>query len=257
MHYATVMHDGALAAVPGSGSDGIFGVLREDHFVLTPPNPVRKCTPISVAAMSFYERSSPFEEIEPSGILDVSQAVYTKINDRSVRVTGAKYISKPYTVKVEGAALQGYRSVSIVGTCDPRFLAFLDTILGTAKAEVVDKFKDYRLGTDWDLQWRVYGRDAVLGLWADSTKPPSEAGILIDIMAKTQDLANALCSVSRSALFHQGYPGRKTTAGNLALPFSPVEIPVGPSYRYKIWHGLELEDPLEPFPFEYQTFPRR
>ncbi len=257
MHFSTVMHDGALAAIPGSGSDGIFGTLYEDHFVLIPPNPKRRCTPISVAAMSFYERSNPFEEVEPSGILDVSQAVYTQIDNRSVRVTGAKYTLKPYTIKIEGAALQGYRAVCMVGACDPRFISSLPTILDTAKAEIVEKFKDYKLGTDWEFQWRVYGRDAVLGSWADLSKTPSEVGILIDIMAKTQDLANALCSVSRSALFHQGYPGRKTTAGNLALPFSPVEIQVGPSYRYNIWHTLELDNPSEPFPITYQSFPRR
>lgn len=209
MHFATVMHDGALSAIPGSGSDGIFGILYEDHFVLTPPNPKRRCTPISVAAMSFYERSNPFEEIEPSGILDVSKAVYKQIDDRSVRVSGAKYTLKPYTIKIEGAALQGYRTVCIVGACDPRFISSLPTILDVAKAEIVEKFNDYKPGTDWELQWRVYGRDAVLGSWADLSKVPSEVGILIDVMAKTQDLANAICSVSRSALYHQGYPAER------------------------------------------------
>ena len=256
MHFATVMHDGALAAVPGSGSDGIFGILKTDHFILTPPNPIRRCTPTSVAAMSFYERSNPFEEIMPSGILDVSEADYEQIDNRSVRVKGAKWKPKPYTLKIEGAALQGYRSICMVGACDPHFLHALDDILKQAESEVNEMFSNQPKDS-WEVQLRVYGRDAVLGRWAKPDSTPAEVGILIDVMATSQTLANAVCSVSRSALMHQGYPGRKTTAGNMAVPFSPVEVEVGPSYRYNIWHAIEVEDPLEPFPIKYDIFPRR
>jgi hypothetical protein len=55
---------------------------------------------------------------------------------------------------------------------------------------------------------------------------------------------------------HAGYDGRKTTAGNIAVPFSPVEVPVGPSYAYSIWHALPVDDPLEAFPTTVETFPR-
>jgi hypothetical protein len=55
---------------------------------------------------------------------------------------------------------------------------------------------------------------------------------------------------------HVGYPGRKTTAGNLAVPFSPVEVEVGPSFAYSIWHALPVDDPLAPFPARIETYPR-
>jgi hypothetical protein len=255
MHFATVMHDGALAALPGSGSDGIFGVLNQEFFLLEPPNPKRRCIPTSVAAMAFYERPNPFEEIMPSGILDVSHASYEAVTDRAVRVFGARWKPTQYTLKLEGAILQGYRAISIGGACDPRFIMALDDILTRVRGEVGDKFRE-QSAEAWQLQFRVYGRDAVLVQCADSSKVPAEVGIMIDVLATSQDLANAICSVTRSALFHQGYPGRKTTAGNLAVPFSPVEIPVGPSYRYNIWHALEINDPLEPFPLRYEYFPR-
>ena len=255
MHFATVMHDGALAAVPGSGSDGIYGVLEEDAFTISSPNPARRCTTVSIAGMSFYERPNPFEETMPSGVLDVSSAIYEALDDGCVRVSGARWRDRPYTIKLEGAALQGFRTICLGGACEPRFIEVLDDVLEHVSAEVAAMFAEHP-GDSWQLDFKVYGRDAVLQRSLDTVAAPREVGILIDVLAETQALASAICSVTRSALMHHAYPGRKTTAGNLAVPFSPVEIDVGPSYRYSIWHALELDDPVEPFPAERERFPR-
>ena len=256
MHFATIMHDGALACVPGSGSDGLFGTLMEDSFIITTPNPERRCTPISVAAMSFYERPNPFIEAMPGGYLDVSAAAYEPIDDRTVRVRGARWSEAPYTIKVEGAALQGYRAIAIGGACDPLFIAALDAITAASHATVTELVGEDTAPGSWQLAFRVYGRDAMLHASSRRDVEPDEVGILIDVIADDPEVAAGICSVARSALLHQGYPGRKTTAGNLAIPFSPVEISAGPSYRYSIWHALELDDPLAPFPSEVMTFPR-
>lgn len=256
LHFATVMHDGALAAVPGSGSDGMYGVLQEEYFELTPPNPKRICTPLSVAGMSFYERPNPFLEHMPGGFLDVSQATYTQVTDRTVRVQGAVWNPQPYTVKLEGAALAGYRAICMAGIADPILINKVDGVLEEVYAQVEEMFSEHR--GEFQVLFRVYGRDAVLGTASrPAAAMPSELGVLIDVMAETQALADAVCSVTRSAVFHHGYPGRTTTAGNLAIPFSPVEVRVGPSYRYNVWHALEIDDPVEPFPSRFVEFPRR
>ena len=44
--------------------------------------------------------------------------------------------------------------------------------------------------------------------------------------------------------------GRMCIAGNLAIPFSPSDLPVGPVYRFSVWHTMRLEDPLEVFPIK-------
>jgi hypothetical protein len=254
MHFATVMHDGALAAVPGSGSDGLFGIVTESDFVVFPTNPQRSCTPLSVAGMSFYERANPFEEHLPSGVLDVSQATYEAVDDRTVRVRGATWRASPYTVKLEGARLQGYRTICLGASCEPRFIAALDDLLATTRDQVARAYGPEEAGY-WQLHFRAYGRDV---LQSDNrAAPPREVGILIDVLAANQRLADAVCSVARSALMHVGYSGRKTTAGNLAVPFSPVEVQVGPSYAYSIWHALPIDDPLEPFSSRVEVFPRR
>ena len=256
LHFATVMHDGSLAAVPGSGSDGMYGVLEEQYFELIPPNPGRTCTPTSVAGMSFYERPNPFLEHMPGGFLDVSQATYTQVADRKVRVKGAVWNPQPYTVKLEGAALVGCRTICMAGVADPILIGKVDGVLDEVHGQVEEMFSEHK--GQFQLLFRVYGKDAVLGTASRrAAVPPSELGVLIDVMADTQDLADAVCSVTRSAAFHHGYSGRTTTAGNLAIPFSPVEVRVGPSYRYNVWHALELDDPVAPFPSRLVEFPRR
>jgi hypothetical protein len=255
MHFATVMHDGALAATPGSGSDGLFGVLAEDHYTVFPTNPARVCTPVSVAGMSFYERANPFEERMPSGVLDVSEATYEPVDDRTVRVSGAGWRDTPYTLKLEGARLQGHRTISMGASYEPRFIARLDDLLDHVRGYVAGTYGPEGEDT-WRIHFRVYGRDALRGPRPADEPAPGEVGILIDTMASDQELANSICSVARSALMHAGYEGRKTTAGNIAVPFSPVEVPVGPSYAYSIWHALPVDDPLEAFPATVETFPR-
>ena len=43
-----------------------------------------------------------------------------------------------------------------------------------------------------------------------------------------------------------------STAGNLAYPFSPFNVPVGPAYRFSCYHLLPLEDPCEVFPMRIE-----
>jgi hypothetical protein len=256
MHFATIMHDGALACVPGSGSDGLFGRLGRDGFEITTPNPARRCTPVSVAGMSFYERPNPFVETMPGGSLDVSGATYEALDDRTVRVSGARWTDAVYTVKIEGAALQGHRAIALGGSCDPIFLGAVDEIIEGAHRTVSEIVRADTDDGAWQLAFRVYGRDALRNGNGAKGAEPVEVGILIDVLADDPEVASGVCSTARSALLHQAYPGRRTTAGNLAIPFSPVELSAGPSYRYNIWHALELDDPLEPFPYEVTTFPR-
>ena len=56
---------------------------------------------------------------------------------------------------------------------------------------------------------------------------------------------------------HRDYPGRQTTAANVAYPFSPKENSLGPVCEWNTWHLLPLDDPCEPFKIEVREFPIR
>ena len=43
-----------------------------------------------------------------------------------------------------------------------------------------------------------------------------------------------------------------TTAGNMAYPFSPFGIPVGPAYRFNVYHLMPVANPLECFPVRFE-----
>ena len=52
----------------------------------------------------------------------------------------------------------------------------------------------------------------------------------------------------RGTLQHASYPGIRNTAGNMAYPFSPFGVPLGPAYRFAVYHLMPLADPCECFP---------
>ena len=54
-------------------------------------------------------------------------------------------------------------------------------------------------------------------------------------------------------LLHHGYAGRLSTAGNLAFPFTPPEVSLGPAYRFNVYHLLRTPDSDALFPLEVEA----
>jgi len=245
-HLGKILECATICATPGSASDCMMGYLGEDYFRVEPLNPDRKCTPLSVSAHTLYEKSDPCLLPGPGGVLDLHDCDFVAESDRMVRVTGSKYISKPNTIKLEGCKVAGYRTVSICGNRDRLFISQLDNILEGVKRRTRENLSaDY----DYNLDFIVYGKNGVMGaLETQSEVTSHEVGIVIDVVADTQDHANAVCAVARSTMLHYGYEGRIATAGNLAFPFSPSDMKVGEIYTFSVYHLLETEDPASLFP---------
>ncbi|MEB3816507.1 MAG: DUF1446 domain-containing protein [Desulfurococcales archaeon] len=241
IHMAKILECGAIAAEPGSGSDGMIGILRKNEFEVIALNPSRRATPLSVAEHSLYERTDPYREYVPGGYVDLSNVTYEE-SPEGVVVKGARWIeSDRYLVKVEGVKLVGHRVVVIMGARDPDFIGRLDYLLDSIMGEV----KTYYGNDGFEVHVHVYGRNAVLGPVEPEKTPCHEVCILLDVIADTPEKAKALASYIRARLLHIGWPGRKTTAGNVAFPLSPSDLYVGRAYRWSIWHLVELRDPLE------------
>ncbi|ADL12027.1 acyclic terpene utilization AtuA family protein [Acetohalobium arabaticum] len=253
LHMGKIMECASIAANPGSGSDSMFGILRDDHFVLEPLNKDRRCTTTSVAAHTLYEKANPLELHGPGGVIDLSEADFEQLDDRRVKVTGSKFIEdEEYTVKLEGAKKVGYRTLSIAGTRDPIMINELDHIKEVVRETVRDNFDDLS-EDDYQLLFRIYGEDAVMGdLEPNEEITSHEVGIVIEVVAKTQELANTICSFARSTMLHYGYPGRVATAGNLAFPYSPSDLKAGEVYEFNLHHLITVDDPCEPFPMEIE-----
>lgn len=251
-HMAKIMECGCLCATPAAAADCVMGILRSDHFLIRTLNPGRRVSPASVAGHSLYEQPDPFRFEEPEGMVDLSGASFEQVDARTVRVSGSRLLARSSgtTIKLEGASLRGFRSVSFAGARDPAILAHLEEIESTVRSTVERNLESKEEG--YDLSFHYYGRDGVLG----DREPLKdnvlhEVGVLIEAVAATQERADTVLALARSSFLHCSFPGRKTTAGNLAFPLSPSDISCGLVYEFTIYHILEGERETELFPVEF------
>jgi len=252
IHMGKILECASIAATPGSGSDCMFGYLRHDSFDLEPLNPIRKCTTLSVAAHTLYEKTNPYILPGPGGHLDLRETKFEQVSEHIARVRGSRFIpSNPYAVKLEGARRIGYRTVSIAGARDPVMLARIDEITEGVRDRVKDNFKS--AGFHYDLLFNIYGRDGVMGdLEPNPIVEGHEIGIVIEAVSDTQAHADTICAAARSTMLHYGYQGRRATAGNLAFPYSPSDFHAGEVFVFSVYHLLETEDPCALFPMEIE-----
>ncbi len=253
VHMGKILECASIAATPGSGSDCMFGTLYDDHFILEPLNLIRKCTTLSVAAHTLYEKTNPYILPGPGGHLDLTDTTFTEETERAARVTGSKFVKSPaYAVKLEGARRIGYRTVSIAGARDPVMIEKIDEIIEGVKARVRDNFAGAEY--DYNLMFKVYGRDGVMGaLEPNPVCEGHELGVVIEAISDTQAHADTICAAARSTMLHYGYEGRRATAGNLAFPYSPSDFHAGEVYVFSVYHLLATDDPCALFPMEVET----
>ncbi len=253
LHCGKILECAGLSAVPYDLGEPMIGRVREDHFEMEPGNPESRCTTVSVAGHSLYERSDPFLQAGPGGINDLTHATFEQAGSRIVRVRGSAYIKDSgYRVKLEAAEQVGYRSIVVVGIRDAVMIRELDHVFDHVRERAEERFG--LAGNGISLLLRTYGRDGVMGsLEPERDLPPKEVGLVIDAVAPDQDTATAVAMFTRGVLQHAHYPGILTTAGNMAYPFSPFGVPVGPAYRFSIYHLMPVADACECFPIHYET----
>lgn len=249
LHCGKILECAAIAATPGSGSDCAMGILDETGFVLKTFSDERRFTPESAAAHTLYEKSDPYLLPGPGGVLNLKACTFEDIGNGQVRVTGSRHERTPYKVKLEGARPVGFRTIAIAGVRDPIMIASIEDILRTVRERVASN-----LGQQGEARvfFHLYGKNGVMGdLEPVRETRTHELGIVIEVVAPTQEQADTVCSLTRSTLLHYGYPGRVATAGNLALPFSPSDIRAGVVYEFSVYHLMDLPQE-EAFPFQMQ-----
>lgn len=257
-HAGKLLECGGLALEPGDSGRAIWASVDETGFEVRSPSRHAEVSVRSLVSHTFYERSHPTLEKNPGGTLDLSEARYLQ-TEQGVRCEGARWHEAPYTVLLEGARREGYRAVSLLGVREPALLAQARTWADRAEASVADapRFADAFSDGRIRMTTRIFGLDAVLGaLEPNNAVTGHEAGVLVDVVADTEELAKEVAYYAFIRLFIGPYPGRKTTAGNAAAPIMPVVIPVSEVFTFSIYHLLQLADPLEPFELDVEQFPR-
>jgi hypothetical protein len=191
-------------------------------------------------------------------VVDTELAEYHALSDRLVRVTGSRFRpATEYTVKLEGSQLVGYQTVVIGGIRDPHIIRELDTLLPKARAyfdtRIAELFPGQMANQHYDINYRIYGRDAVMGQLEPlrGSEAAYEVGVLITITAPTQELANKVATFVSHVSAHLPVPAYQGIISSIAYPFSPPELPRGAVYRFSVNHVVAPDDPYEMFRTEF------
>ncbi|MCB1741754.1 MAG: acyclic terpene utilization AtuA family protein [Gammaproteobacteria bacterium] len=252
-HMGKIIECAGQVVEPRVGQDCVIGTLGEDHFVIEPGHADKRCTRMRIAAHTLYENPSPYELKEPGGLLDTRNCDYQQLDDRSVKVTGSRFHpNSPYTVKLEGVSSLGYRTVFVAGVRDPDLVEGIDDFVSACHERVEREARSMGVDPDsYSLNVRLYGHGAVMGVRDPVKHPtPHELGIVADVVAEDEETSRAIMAKARYALLHTDFPNRKCISGNLAIPFSPSDMPCGQVYKFSVWHTMVLDDPLSAFPMQ-------
>ena len=163
-HAAKVAECGGLCTINPT-NPGVMMSIDRTGFTIEPLSPQNRCTPETVSAHMLYENSDPFRLAEPGGVLDVTDANYNAIDDRRVRVTGSRWETKPYTMKLEGAGGGPFQTIMLVGIEDPAVLEDVDTFVARMERGLRDRItRTLRNEAGLiELSLRPYGWNAVSG----------------------------------------------------------------------------------------------
>lgn len=233
-HMAKIMECGAMCSEPVAAADVMQAYMYDDYFELRPANPIRKCTVDRVAAHTLYEQSNPYLIFEPDGVCNLKNSVFTQIDERTVRISGSEFEeATEKTLKLEGVRCAGYRTICPATIYDPKTIENIDLIINT----VTDFVKENTKKTMSDDSYKIF--------FKTSGGKESSMGIVIDVVGKTQEIADTVCALVRSRMLHCDYEGRKSTAGNLAFPFSPSDIHVGEVFEFSVFHLAKVDSLLE------------
>jgi crotonobetainyl-CoA:carnitine CoA-transferase CaiB-like acyl-CoA transferase len=235
-----IMECGGICAVPKGRS--MIATMRKDSFDLTPLSPGERCTPLSVAAHTLYEKTRPDRLPGPGGVLNLEQAKYEQITEKTCRISGAKFFETPYQVKLEGVTYLGHRTIFIGGIRDPILIGQIDDFLERVRQYSQNLFPELDSSEQCRLIYHVYGRNGVMGPLEPETAITShEIAILGEVIAPSAELSHTIANNVRASILHFPYPGQMATTGNLASPLSPHEQDAGAVFKFSLYHLVDLD----------------
>jgi hypothetical protein len=209
---------------------------------------------VSVASHTLYENGSPYELVEPAGTLFSDSARFDAESDRAVRVSGSRFApSATTTNKLEGAKLIGYQTIIVGGVRDPVILRQLDSWLEGVETTIrrrIEQVHGSDVSAQVQISFRRYGVDGVMGPLEPTPTPAHEVGIIVEITAPTQELADSIGKAAAHVAAHYAVPEYSGLITAMAFPYSPAELSRGPVYRFTLNHVVEPESPLDLFRIE-------
>jgi hypothetical protein len=242
-HMGKMIECASLVAEPFMGKEAIIGMISSEDIKITPYHPQQRCTVASVAGHSMYERETPYFEQALGGTLDMRECRYEQHDERTVRITGAKWVPAPQLrVKIEGAKKIGERYMGFVGLRDPHIVRNVDAAIEWCKSAVAKRFG----AEHYELYFHVFGRNGVLKELEPLRDARShELGIVVEGVAANDALAEKITDFAVRMFFLVRIPGVKGTAGTAATTKKTMKS--SPGYMWNVNHTVPIDDPMELF----------
>jgi hypothetical protein len=228
LHMGKTLECGPLVATPIVMREAIMGTIRGGDFLLEPFHPDQRCTPMSVAGHTLYERLNPYTLPVPGGTVDMHEVRFEAHTDRICRVSGSRWVpSDTYRVKLEGSGFVGHQAIFVFGLRDPLSIRNVDLLCDGIRDEVE----------------KHYGP-------SEQTPHISSHEICVVVEAVAPEAADAkgIAKLAKYSSFRVNYPGKLGTAGGSAMFADEIYASAIPRYRWVIDHLLRLEYPAEVFP---------
>jgi hypothetical protein len=253
LHMGKTIECGPLVATPIVMREAIVGTVRDDDFLVVPYHPNQRCTPMSVAGHTLYERLNPYRLPAPGGVVDLHDVTFTAYSERICQVAGARWEpADNYAVKLEGSAFVGHRGIFVFGLRDPLSIANIDRMTAGISTEVERIYGPN--GERYHLNFHVYGRDAVLGAREPQpTITSHEICVVIDVVAPDRTDAKNVAKMAKYCSLRVHYPGKLGTAGGCAMLADEVMMSSIPGHEWVLDHVLPIDDPCELFPMEMEA----
>jgi hypothetical protein len=241
-HGAKVTECGGLCT---TGGGPVILHVDGTGFEVEPVDPSSRCTPETVSAHMLYENSDPFLLTEPGGVLDVREADYQALDNRVTRVTGMKWSSRPYSMKLEGASGGPFQTIMFIGIEDPFVLKSLNRFETRLLRRLRDRAERTIGAGDWDISLRIYGWNGISGQPRPHDAPvPLEVGVMFVATAPTQEKATLIAKTCNPSFFHFPVePGIEMPS--YAFPFTPAEIERGQVFEFRLCHVVDTADGFE------------
>ncbi len=245
-HAGKIAECGGQATTAHTGQRGVILSIDAGGFEVEPVDPQFRATTEGIAEHLLYENKNPWRLTEPGGELDVTDCAYIQLTESRVRVTGSKWIPRPYTLKLEGASGGLFQSIMIVGIADPDVLAepiaFHDMMLKNLTARAISATG--LSSDDFHISLRMYGYNGVSGMEPPPGSVPLEIGMMCVITAQTQELASHIAKACNPYFFHM--PLRLgMELPSYGWPFTPGDIDRGRVFQFVLNHVVSVDDPLE------------
>ena len=247
-HAAKIVECGGQCTTnPRAG--GVLATIDATGFTIEPLDPAVACTPTSVAAHMLYETVNPYSMREPAGTIMVGDATYRALDDRRVRVEGSRFEpAAQHTLKLEGARITGYETMSFTAIRDPHILGQITTWAALLR-RTISEWVTRALGLspeEYAVDIRLYGYDAVLDAIDPATGPPREVGVMLLVNAPDQQTATAVAKIANPLMLHLPTPDMNYLP-SLAFATSPAETERGAAYEFVLNHVVDVDSPTALF----------